>query len=60
MFIENSEPANAHYTSASLIEMEFLALYMTLNEDIRKQIGHQFQDFIQDCTYRGTSCKNER
>ena len=39
-------------------EMEFLTKYMTLKFDIREKIGHSFTDFIEDCTYRGTSCKD--
>ena len=37
-------------------EMEFVRLFMTLNEDERSLIGHNITQFIKACTFRGRSC----
>ena len=37
-------------------EMEFVQVFMTLNEDERALIGHDFKDFIKECTFRGHIC----
>ena len=41
-------------------QYEFLALYMGLNEKVRLSIGHQFADFIKECTFLGSDCLNIR
>ena len=41
-------------------EYTFLAKFMTLNETIRRSIGHQFESFIKSCTFRGKDCLNTR
>lgn len=41
-------------------EYKFLELYMGLDEDTRSKIGHQFDDFIKECTFRGMDCTNIR
>ena len=33
---------------------------MNLNESLRKQIGHQFENFVKECTFRGMDCTNTR
>ena len=41
-------------------EYTFLAEFMTLNETMRRSIGHQFDSFIKSCTFRGKDCLNTR
>ena len=41
-------------------QYEFLALYMGLNERVRLSIGHQFEDFIKECTFLGSDCLDIR
>ena len=41
-------------------QYEFLQLYMSLNEKVRLSIGHQFVDFIKECTFLGSDCLNVR
>ena len=41
-------------------EYEFLMNFMTLDMSIRNEIGHQFEEFIQGCTFRGADCLNSR
>ena len=41
-------------------QYEFLQLYMSLNEKVRLSIGHQFEDFIKECTFLGSDCLNVR
>ena len=41
-------------------EYEFLEVYMALNESLRHKIGHQFDGFIKECTFRGMDCLNTR
>ena len=40
-------------------EWNFVQHYMSLNEDLRKRIGHSFESFIQSCLFRGVDCYNE-
>ena len=40
-------------------EWNFVQKYMSLNEDLRKRIGHSFESFIQSCLFRGVDCHNE-
>ena len=35
---------------------EFLMKYMGLSENVRQLIGHDFNDFIKMCTFRGSTC----
>ena len=37
-------------------EMEFLTNFMTLNEQERMLIGHDFKSLIKSCTFRGKDC----
>ncbi|XP_023716562.1 amiloride-sensitive sodium channel subunit beta-like isoform X1 [Cryptotermes secundus] len=39
--------------------MHFLALYTNFSSEVRKQLGHEFKDFIRSCTFSGKSCLNE-
>ena len=41
-------------------QYQFLALYMSLNEKVRLLIGHQFEDFIKECTFLGSDCLDIR
>ena len=41
-------------------EYEFLAPFMTLSENERRSIGHDFDSFIKACTFRGKDCLNIR
>ena len=38
-------------------EAKFLALMARLPQKIRLQIGHQFKDFVKECTYKGEVCQ---
>ena len=40
-------------------EWEFLRNFMTLNEQERILIGHDFKSFIKGCTFRGNDCGKE-
>ena len=40
-------------------EWDFVQQYMSLNEVLRKRIGHSFESFIQSCLFRGVDCHNE-
>ena len=42
------------------IESKFLNKYMTLPRSLRFKIGHQFDQMIQMCTFRGRDCLNSR
>ena len=37
-------------------EMEFVQVFMSLNEEERALIGHDFVEFIKECTFRGHIC----
>ena len=39
-------------------ENEFLMQYMSLPSHIREMIGHSFDGFIKECTFRGRTCLN--
>ena len=41
-------------------EYKFLKYFMSVPESVRKQIGHQFEPFIKECTFRGRDCLDER
>ena len=41
-------------------EMKFLKNFMTMNEEERKLIGHDFTSFFKDCTFRGKNCLEEK
>ena len=41
-------------------EMKFLKNFMTMNEEERKLIGHDFASFFKDCTFRGKNCLEEK
>ena len=41
------------------LEWKFLQKFMSLNETLRQIIGHQFTDFVKECTFRGETCLNE-
>ena len=43
-------------TGAVKLENEFVMQYMGLSEMVRKMIGHDFDDFIKMCTFRGSTC----
>ena len=40
-------------------EWSFVQEYMSLDEEIRKMIGHSFTDLIKSCLFRGVDCLNE-
>ena len=40
-------------------EMQFLSNYMTLHENERILIGHDFNSFIKSCNFRGKNCRTE-
>ena len=41
-------------------QYKFLQGYMTLEEDERFKIGHNFSGLVKSCTFRGRDCKDER
>ena len=41
-------------------EYQFLDFFMSLNESVRRSIGHDFPTFIKSCTFRGKDCLNMR
>ena len=41
-------------------EYEFLAPFMSLTENERRSIGHDFDSFIKSCTFRGKDCLDIR
>lgn len=43
-----------------LSEYTFLDSYMSLDEPVRIQIGHQFSDLIVSCTFGGKDCYSNR
>ena len=40
-------------------EMKFLKNFMTMNEEERKLIGHNFTSLFKACTFRGKDCLKE-
>ena len=54
---KDGKKGNKRQLSTSVAEeMEFVQVFMTLNEDERALIGHDFKDFIKECTFRGHIC----
>ena len=43
-----------------IAELEFTRHFMSLNEQERMIIGHNFTGFIKECTYQGRNCLNEK
>ena len=41
-------------------EMKFLKNFMTMNEEERKLIGHNFTSIFKACTFRGNDCLDEK
>ena len=41
-------------------EYQFLKVYMTIDEEERFAIGHQFEDMVKECTFRGRDCTQEK
>ena len=41
-------------------EMKFLKNFMTMNEEERKLIGHNFTSIFKSCTFRGNDCLEEK
>ncbi len=39
-------------------EAKFLQYFTDLPMDVRKMIGHSFQDFVRKCTFKGSPCSN--
>ena len=37
-------------------ESSFTYNMAQLPHEVRLQIGHQFEDFVKDCTFKGESC----
>ena len=55
------DPGGSYGTQPTSVaeEMEFLRTFMTLNEEERTLIGHNYTSFIKGCTFRGRDCFNE-
>ena len=43
-----------------IAELEFTRHFMSLNEQERMIIGHNFTSFIKECTFQGRNCLNEK
>ena len=41
-------------------ENEFLQAYVTLDWELRRDIGYQMEDFIRGCTFKGLGCNEEK
>ena len=41
-------------------EYNFLQMYMSLEEEQRFRIGHNFSGLLKSCTFRGRDCNDER
>ena len=54
------EPPPGETPSDLLAEYQFLDFFMSLNESVRRTIGHDFISFIKSCTFRGKDCTNIR
>ena len=60
---EPGEPPCPEYEEQSSFvaeEMDFLRIFMSLTEEERILIGHDFTSFIKSCTFRGNDCLKER
>ena len=53
------QPTDGIQTETVANEWEFLRNFMTLNEQERILIGHDFKSFIKGCTFGGKDCRNE-
>ena len=59
---QNDSPDEVNYgiqPAAVANEMEFLRNFMSLDENERILIGHDFKSFIKGCTFRGKNCLTE-
>lgn len=41
----------------SFLKSEQMAVLMARERDVLSSMGHQFQDMVLSCTYRGVSCR---
>ena len=57
---DQSQPPEGSISANTEAEKEFLKQYMTLPSSIRMEIGHNFTNFIQECTYKGRDYTNSR
>ena len=46
-------------TASVAEEMKFVRVFMSLSDDERQLIGHNFTSFIKACSYRGRSCTDK-
>ena len=54
------QPPPVQQSSYVAEEMDFLRIFMALNEEERILIGHNFTSFIKACTFRGNDCLKEK
>ena len=58
---ESQQPTDEDDIPGTVLnEYTFLDSYMSLDEPVRIQIGHQFTDFIVSCTFGGKDCYSNR
>ena len=57
----NEQPFGYGQAPPPAVEEEwiFVQLYMSLDKNLRKMIGHTFSSFIKSCIFRGKDCLNE-
>ena len=56
----NFAEENARQAPSVGKEMKFLKNFMTMNEEERKLIGHNFTSIFKACTFRGNDCLDEK
>ena len=57
---DNPDAVNYGVQPAAIAnEINFLSNFMSLNEQERILIGHEFSSFIKACTFRGKDCLTE-
>ena len=49
----------APQTASVAEEMKFVRVFMSLSDDERQLIGHNFTSFIKACSYRGRTCTDK-
>ena len=57
----NHESVYGDQTADAVEEIRFIKNYMQEEMDeVRIGIGHQFEDLILECTFRGRDCRKDR
>ena len=56
---QGHEAQGAQQTASVAEEMKFVRVFMSLSDDERQLIGHNFTSFIKACSYRGRTCTDK-